>query len=187
MIWYICGALIALALGAWLARGVAEYKRWEGYRRPSLVKFMGYAQGFIWKPILALAAWVLVGGVLMAISSGVGEYERVGDEKYPLAALRTTTEQEGAVAGSVFLTVGYSGSNREISYVRGNGDGGFVVKQVDADSSAIYESDSGDPNVVIYDWAKENAWLVPTQVATAQTFVFTVPTGTVVNQFDVSP
>lgn len=197
--------LIALGTAGWILWGFIAYI--EGhldFRRRMRAHVAGrgftyyapYYYGKRWWRVLLQPLWKILAGaaaVLVALIvcwilvTSLGTYHHVGTRTYALSSLKTGAEQESSYTAGIFVAVGYSGENRVISYVRDSGDGGFVVKQVDADDAVIYERE-GTPSIEVHTWEKTLDWVAGDDPAdTKETFTFVVPEGSVVNTFEVAP
>lgn len=94
---------------------------------------------------------------------------------------------DSSVSGrSYFLGGGYIDGKRVLSYVMENADGSFTPDQVDANDSKIYEDEGTEPEMRAYEHSADYWWLAPS-VFTTYTYEFTVPNGTVVEEYTVAP
>lgn len=102
--------------------------------------------------------------------------------EYSLSALSTNSEIAGR---SYFLSGGYVGEKRTLNYIREEGDGGFVLKSVDADYAVVYQ-DSDTPTVTISYFEQANPWLAPWSFDRGWTAEFHVPEGSILSDYTVT-
>lgn len=135
---------------------------------------------------IGILAWVITGFLLTGIVASTQDYREVETKVQPLASLQTTTSPDGSFHGNIFLSIGEFGETREISYVAGNGEVGYEVRQVSADNAKIFEGDA-PPTIQSHYWEKRDDSLIHHAVAESVTYSFHVPPGSVVNTYEVAP
>lgn len=101
--------------------------------------------------------------------------------EYEIRALTTDSD----VTGKRYLFSGYIDEKPVISYIRDNGDGGLLLKRVDASDSVIYEGDY-EPEIEITTTEYGNPFFHP-WTREYETFSFRVPEGSVSTEVAVAP
>lgn len=98
-------------------------------------------------------------------------------ETYSLRAIATS---DGA-SGRFFLGTGYVEGYRAINFIAEH-QGGNYVNQVKAKDSVIYERNGVNPEVTYSNWG--NLWIAPWRYK--QTYEFTVPTGSIMGDYEIT-
>lgn len=181
MLFYILTGLIALTVIWWIIydfrRARKAYYAWE---RPGKI-YLTFQ--FLWKPAVGGFAALLAALICMIPASIWHDpYELTSTETYALKALA----DDETTSGSIFLFVGQFSEDKTISYIREDGSDGLVLREVSAAQSTIYERDES-PSMSTYHWETGNQWFTPFAVDRTETYAFTVPDGSVSNDFTVAP
>ena len=180
MVFWILSVVSAVFIGWWIYNIWADTFFFETWVGRSLVTFLA---GAIVLPLLI----VLIGVISAGLSMWLSDYEKGDTEKVELVALQTKDSEEGRFGGTIFASYGYMEGERVISYISRAEDGGVTVGFEDADDSTIYEGEE-DPHMITQYWTKENRWFWPFgSVATGESYEFHIPTGTIVDGYEVSP
>lgn len=145
--------------------------------------------------IFATIGIVLVGALVAAL--GVGITALIGASTIPLTpdgtsqteklvALQTRDTVEGKYVGGIFASYGYVDGKRVLSYTTQRADGGFELGYVAASASVVYQG-TRTPTLKTIRWHSYNPWVAPFEVGEGHTYELHVPTGSVVENFQVAP
>lgn len=134
----------------------------------------------------------IVWGLVAALGLGwwatsTGTIEKVGTETRDLAALSTDTALEGH---RYFLGRSWLHEDQVITYVYEQEDGAFRLTRADAADSYIYEDEEDAPYVQIDDYEYfTNPWISPLNLGVGATdvYMFHVPEGSVLSDYEVAP
>ncbi len=134
--------------------------------------------------LVAALVWLLVAGaaVGMGLNHLVGP-NRVDTYSVPLKALASDSSVEGR---SYFLGGGYVEGKRVLSFVQTNDDGSFTPGQVDGADSRVFEDSSSAPVLIVREHVADHWWISP-EMTLFKKYEFTVPEGSVTEQYSVTP
>lgn len=154
----------------------------------ALVILIPTIAGIVWRDGAAfggaLIASVLGGLVVLAVIGIFGvqnEYKLEQQWDTPLAALSAETK----VSGKFYLTGGYVNSQRTLNYVWKD-NGSYALSYVPAHNARIVESDKETPHITSFVWVKKAEWLAPWDFGKDYTYSFTVPKGSVTQDFTIN-
>lgn len=171
MIFWILTAIIAIA---WVGTTVALW--WDDWADGLFVLFVG--------GILAGAAWGLL--AVLLVGNGIPRWIGVNHIESETANLRALGADSSVEGRFFFLGGGYINGERVLSYIRENGNGSFTPDQVTGSASEVFESDDATPTMVTREHVADYWWLAP-PVTVGWTYEFTVPVGSVAEQYRVEP
>jgi hypothetical protein len=180
MVFWIVAALCLLGIG-WMLWGV-WFDDW-------FYSFLGKFFGSLGILLVGGGLGLLLTGV---VSTGLAyaftpDWKTGETTSTNLRAVTAKDVTEGRFAGSVFASYGYIDGKRVVSYVTQNAEGGIRLGYVDADNTVLYEKDDVTPNIQTHHFYKENLWFFPTVFTTSETYSIYVPSGTVVDGFEIKP
>lgn len=141
---------------------------------------------------VVLIVWpLLLTGIFFA-SGGLANiftpYSHVKDSRNDLVAVKTKDTIEGKYAGSIFASYGYINGVRVLSYISRDDDGGMKLGYVKVSESVVYEG-TDDPYIETHEFEKRNWFWLPEFIpfGSTRTYSLHVPTGTVVDGYEIAP
>lgn len=146
---------------------------------------------------ITLVAYILLGGAVVGMGVSAQQFNNGRLElqaTYNLRALVTKSATEEHAEAAFFLGFGYASSNSaevsSISYIQVAEDGGSTLEKADIGESVIYE---GSAKPYVEDWvsvAHNDGFFVPwdwTYISSVREHRFHIPTGTIIDQYEVTP
>lgn len=161
--------IIAVGIILTIVCAVRESKEWFG--EPGLTVFLGAVT-----TVMATIAVFLMGGLFLGANTTVRT-------ESGLKALGTDEK----LGGHYFILGGgilNESSTYKVMKETDSGDGGFFMKEVNVSSATIYE-DTTAPYMVKINESADYPWLFPFAFGRGDTYEFHVPTGTVVQNYNV--
>lgn len=134
--------------------------------------------------IIAGLVWGLL--VLLLVGQGIPRWIGVNHIESETSKLRALGADSSVEGRFFFLGGGYINGERVLSYIRENGNGSFTPDQVTGSASEVFESDDATPTMVTREHVADYWWLAP-PVTVGWTYEFTVPVGSVAEQYRVDP
>ena len=175
--WIILVAVVLVVVA------IVAFVFWDAGILPGLGTLVGLGiAGFMVMLIISL--------ILSAISRWtMPDMVKTGTDTVTLQAL--STGQATAFGGRFFLGTGYArgGSYQTFTYVYKEGEA-FRLTEAPAYNSYVYEDEQDDPYVSITHWiSPANPWIIPFDMfeATAETYSFHIPEGSVLGNYEVAP
>lgn len=121
------------------------------------------------------------GGIALSIVASGQARTFSYTETHQLRALNNGSQ----TSGSFFLGIGSFDEKRVVNYIPIDADGGMTLKQIGTYGLKIYEKDNVKPSVSIDHFNLNTGWLVPWTMNTENGPVFTVPTGSVLENYTI--
>jgi hypothetical protein len=143
----------------------------------------GYNYGtpwhYAWWGAVVMAMFMFIGGIMAtAARTNPSHYNKVATVK--LQALKTTSSLEGRF----FLASGTVDDEVEYAWLAKDENGFITRHSVEARYAYIIED--GETATLEYRY-QCNTWTFPWETCMSPAYVFTVPTGSVLNEFEVTP
>lgn len=111
-------------------------------------------------------------------------YELIERSPHELRALNVGDPQ---LSGSFFLGSGSLDSERYLTYVEAGQGGELRIQQIAAQKARIFESDTVTPTVEYSTFRVSAPWLVPGSATIPGTTSFTIPSGSIIENYQIQP
>ena len=175
MIFWICIALVAIGvIGAFI----------KGYDYHSSYHYSGqWTDGFAYA---AIALLTVSAGSFLIFTVFALTLPSAGDERDAGTMQLRSIGTDSAISGrSYFLGGGYVDEKRTLNYIEEYPDGGMSVTNEWASESSIYEVE-GEPHVKYTDHYYSNGWVIPWEYVEWRESTFSIPSGSVLENYSVT-